>query len=190
MSYTQEQRWDHAHIEVPVDFLRECFDCDAERGLLIWKKRPLAHFSHLRQCNQTNTRFAGKQGGSQSRSGYLDVHLGRKIRVHRIIWAMHSGAWPIAFLDHINGDKTDNRVANLREATRSQNGANVGVARRNKVGLKGVSPHHNRFRAQIKTRDKVILLGIFDTPELAHAAYAAAAIHHHGEFAGGLHGTL
>jgi hypothetical protein len=178
-------------LSVPISYLHECFDCYAEAGVLVWKKRPLAHFSHLRQCNMTNTRLAGKQVGNLTTFGYLEVQLGGKnadikIRVHRIIWAMHTGAWPIEFLDHISRDKVDNRIANLREANRSQNGANQEVLRNNKVGLKGVCPHGKRFRAQIQTKGKVRLLGIFDTPELAHQAYSIAALKHHGEYAGGI----
>lgn len=178
-------------ISVPIEYLHECFDCYAEAGVLVWKKRPLAHFSHLRQCNAANTRLAGKQVGNLTTFGYLEVQLGGKdadikIRVHRIIWAMHTGAWPIEFIDHINRDKVDNCIANLREANRSQNAANQEAARHNKVGLKGVSRHHARFRAQIQTPSGVLYLGVFDTPELAHQAYSAAAIKYHGEFAGGL----
>lgn len=170
-----------------IDYLRECFDCDSDSGLLIWKARPRRHFKDERSYATTNSRFAGQAAGAVTRWGYVYVQLGsERIHAHRIIWAINTGAWPSRFLDHINGDKADNRIANLREADRSQNGANRPVSPKNKVGLKGVCPHGRRFRAQIKTREKVIYLGMFDTPELAHEAYAAAAIKHHGEYAGGI----
>lgn len=174
-------------VTLPISYLHECFECDGASGILTWKIRPLAHFSHLRQCNLFSTRYAGKIAGGRSPSGYLDVFVaGRKIRIHRVIWAMETGAWPVGDIDHRNRDKADNRFLNLREADHSQNGANKAVSPRNKVGLKGVCPHGKRFRAQIKTRDRVVLLGIFDTAELAHQAYAKAAREHHGEFAGGI----
>lgn len=186
---TAEQRADHARdlITVSVDYLRQCFDYDAERGLLFWRRRPPSHFTHSRQHTSSNTRFAGQLAGAVSPTGYLDVTVGgQKVRVHRVIWAMHTGAWPAIALDHANLNKRDNRFENLREATRSQNGANQPVSARNKVGLKGVCAHNSRYRAQIKTGIKVLYLGMFDTPELAHAAYCDAARQHHGEFAGGL----
>lgn len=179
---------DERRITVPVDYLRECFDCDAERGILIWRHRPRSHFKHIRQFAAVNTRFAGKVAGTLSPSGYLDVTVAdQKIRVHRIIWAMHTGTWPTKSLDHINRNRLDNPFANLREATHSQNIANQPVSPRSKVGLKGVCAHYKRFRAQIKTPDGVLYLGMFDTPELAHAAYCDAARQYHGEFAGGLY---
>lgn len=177
----------HNFIEVPIEYLHECFECDAYLGTLAWKRRPLSHFPDLRSHNGWNTRLAGKPAGSFSTSGYLDVTFGvQKIRAHRVIWAMHKGAWPLGRLDHRNLNRSDNRFPNLREATHSQNIANQPVSPRNKVGLKGVCAHNSRYRAQIKAAGKVRYLGMFDTPELAHAAYCAAARHFHGEFAGGL----
>ena len=174
-------------IEVPIEYLHECFDCDAEAGNLTWRKRPLPHFPDLRSCNTWNSRWSGKPAGSFSSGGYLDVSVaGQKIRAHRVIWAMHKGAWPLGRLDHRNIDQSDNRFANLRQATHSQNIANQPVSPRNKVGLKGVCAHNSRYRAQIKSAGRVLYLGMFDTPEHAHAAYCDAARHFHGEFAGGL----
>lgn len=172
---------------VAVSFLHECFTLDAERGALIWKERPRSHFRDNLSHIATNTRRAGRPAGSKQRAGYLSVSFSpNRMQVHRIVWAMHTGVWPAAEIDHVNGDKADNRICNLREATRSQNVANQGAYSSNKVGLKGVSPHGLRYRAQIKTQGAVLYLGMFDTPELAHDAYCAAARQYHGEFAGGL----
>lgn len=184
---TQEERWDRERICIPVEYLRECFECDAQAGVLTWKVRPRSHFSDLRSCNTFNSRFAGKMAGGKSPTGYSDVCVDdEKLRAHRVIWAMHTGAWPIGDLDHRSRDRSENGIENLREATHSQNIANMPVSPRNKVGLKGVCAHNSRYRAQIKSNGKVRYLGMFDTPELAHAAYCEAARHFHGEFAGGL----
>jgi hypothetical protein len=175
------------HYRVSIDYLHECFDYDPVRGLLTWRHRPRSHFKHSRQFGAVNTRFAGLPAGTLSPSGYLDVTIdGEKFRVHRVVWAMHTGAWPTRSLDHENRNKIDNRFVNLREASHSQNGANQPVSPRSKVGLKGVCAHNSRYRAQISAAGKVRYLGMFDTPELAHAAYCDAARLHHGEFAGGL----
>jgi hypothetical protein len=87
-------------------------------------------------------------------------------------------------LDHKNGKRHDNRISNLRLATRAQNTQNS-VARFNSgSGLKGVSFHktQKQWRARIRLDGKLVLLGWFDTPQAAHAAYCVAAMKHFGEF--------
>lgn len=176
---------------VPISYLDECFRLDPESGILTWKCRPRHHFQDNRSHATTNAMRAGKPAEKMLSTGYLSVAITMdgavtRLQIHRIIWAMHTGAWPAAEIDHINGDKADNRICNLREASRSQNVANQGPLPRNKVGLKGVCPHGERYRAQIKTQGEVLYLGMFDTPESAHEAYCTAARKYHGEFAGGL----
>ena len=78
-------------------------------------------------------------------------------------------------VDHINGDTADNRWANLRPATRSENMQNRRVANSNsKTGLLGAKPSRNAFRAQIKISGRCVNLGTFSSPEAAHAAYLTA----------------
>jgi hypothetical protein len=88
-------------------------------------------------------------------------------------------------VDHINGNRLDNRRENLRLATRSQNAKNVGKKPSNKSGFKGVHKHgrNNSWVAQISVENKMIHLGSFKTPEEAALAYNAAAQRLHGEFA-------
>lgn len=89
------------------------------------------------------------------------------------------------FIDHKNWNKLDNRRENLRICNRNQNGANLFVKRRNKSGFKGVSwkNSHSKWCAQIKTKHKVVYLGLFLKKEDAAAAYNEAATKIHGEFA-------
>lgn len=94
-----------------------------------------------------------------------------------------TGRWPIKEMDHINGDTLDDRWENLRECTREQNEANRGPRRTNSTGFKGVYPvPGGKFRASYHRRGKRVYLGPFLTPDLAHAAYAAAVEKFDGEF--------
>lgn len=110
---------------------------------------------------------------------------GRQYLAHRLIWWLHYGVWP-AYIDHVNGNRADNRIANLREATGTQNLYNRGAMSNNKCGLKGACfrAKTNLWRAQICVNGVDIHLGSgFHTAEEAHAAYCRAAVKYHGEFA-------
>lgn len=114
---------------------------------------------------------------------YVDIN-GRRYAAHRLAWFFMTGKWPVE-VDHENRDPLDNRWANLREATRSQNNFNVGLKRHNTSGIKGVSWDKSRLRwkAQISINSKHLCLGRFETKEAAAAAYQTAAQQHFGEFA-------
>src|SRR6478736_3606728 len=103
-------------------YLRECLDYDPETGVLTWKPRPREHFRDDHDWHIWLSRFPGKPAGGISYYGYIQVALtGRIYRSHRIIWAMQTGSWPVAHMDHINRDRSDNRWVNLRQATAHQN---------------------------------------------------------------------
>lgn len=104
---------------------------------------------------------------------------------HHIAWFYVHGQWPVNEIDHKNGDRADTRLANLREADRSENMANRrrGCLKGNLSGFKGVEQHRAKWTARIKMRGERRYLGSFDTPEEAHAAYCKAATELHGEFA-------
>lgn len=111
--------------------------------------------------------------------------MGRNHHVHRIIWFLVNGAWPKMHIDHIDGDKHNNRLSNLREASRSENNWNKGIYKSNTSGYKGVcfNTKSGRWQAQIKKHGVRKYLGLFDTPEAAADAYWIAAKEMHGEFA-------
>jgi hypothetical protein len=162
------------------EYLNECFVYNQETGVLTWKKRPLSHFKNQHGCDIANTTYTGKQAGAFCSQGYMRTTIrGRGYKNHRIAWAMTYGEWPKLGLDHINGDKSDNRIANLRQATCIENAYNTGAQRDNKCGYKGVWPGRNgRYGATVNR----VYLGFFETAELAYAACCAARESLHGEF--------
>lgn len=109
---------------------------------------------------------------------------GKDFRAHIIAWAIMTGEMPTCQIDHINGQKDDNRWENLRLATNRENCCNKGPSKNNKSGYKGVSKKNKRsWVAVIHTNSRQIRLGTFSTPEEAAVAYNKAALKYHGEFA-------
>lgn len=131
-------------------------------------------------------RKAGDVAGRTHRKGYIEICIdGRRYQAHRLAWLYVHGRWPANQIDHINRDRGDNRLSNLREATQSQNKANSNTYRNNTTGYKGVAAVRGKQRwwARIRVNGHLRYLGTFDTPEDAHAAYCRAASETFGEFA-------
>lgn len=130
----------------------------------------------------------GSQVGGSSGDGYVILWVdGVRYRAHRIAWAMATGQ-PLSDnieIDHINGDKSDNRIVNLRLATSSQNIAAQGPRKNNTSGVRGVNldPQTGKWRARIEVNKRSISLGRHDTFALAVQARRAAEEKHFGEFA-------
>lgn len=124
--------------------------------------------------------------GALSTKGYAVICAdNHRYFSHRLAWFWMTGQWPDRQIDHIDGDKLNNRWANLRLATPSQNLANTGKPRHNTSGFKGVSwsKNKNKWRAYISIENKTKHLGYFEELESAHVAYDLAANAIHGEFA-------
>lgn len=165
--------------------LRQLLDYDPATGELRWKPRTAEIAGDGGRAKQFNSALAGKPAMTANSNGYrVGGILGTQYLAHRVIWAMHYGRWPETHVDHINGDRMDNRICNLREATFSQNNMNRGAQINNTSGFKGVSWHKraNCWRADIRKNGKQIHLGSFGTREAAYAAYCQAVDLHHGEF--------
>lgn len=132
--------------------------------------------------------------GWLSWNGYLLVSLPlgdkkyQKIRAHHLIWVWANGSWPIGEIDHINGDRSDNRIENLREVTISQNRTNKKIQTNNKSGFKWVykCSQTGRWRAEInskiKNSRKRLHQSSHDTAEEAYEAACAVARGLHGKF--------
>jgi len=122
-----------------------------------------------------NTKAAS--AGSLKSDGYRQVQInGRRHYAHRLAWALHYGAWPADQIDHINGNRDDNRISNLRAVTRSENMRNQKLHATNSSGRAGVGWHSptKKWQARISHGGKGVHLGLFDSFADACAAREAA----------------
>jgi hypothetical protein len=129
---------------------------------------------------------AGSVFGSDNGFGYIQgKFMNKKIYAHRLAWFLVYGEMPNDEIDHINGDKTDNRIENLRVVTRQENAMNNHVARSDsKLGIMGVQQKKNKYRTRVSLNGKVIRRGGFSTPEEAHDFYVFLKSQLHPTFNG------
>lgn len=161
--------------------IRELLDYDAATGVLRWRPRsadytpPEAGKKYPSLIHAFNHNYAGNLAFQRRLpNGYLTgVILDRRYLAHRIAFAHFHGFEP-DHVDHINGDKTDNRIVNLRSVTKRVNSSNRTISSRNTSGVTGVHRHKNKWRATIRIKGKAKMLGDFDTIEMAAAARSRA----------------
>ncbi len=116
----------------------------------------------------------GDTAGCKNPNGYIEFSVENKLyKAHRLAWLYATGEWPTHEIDHRNGIRDDNRLCNLRAATKSENLQNVTQDSGNKAGVVGVSPHKGRWKVRIQHNKQGHYLGLFSTTEEAHAAYLA-----------------
>lgn len=143
-------------------------------GILVWKDTDKAF------------KMRGKQAGRVAPNGYRRIHLLGigMFACHRVVFFMHHG-WLPDFVDHIDGDCTNNRIENLRPANASQNGSNCKVYATNTTGAKGVYWHKGikKWTASIRKDGMLIHLGRFDHIFDAACARRSAEIRVFGEYA-------
>lgn len=146
---------------------------DPETGEFAWKERKPGHH---------RDGVVGTINGHGHRIVMIDR---RQYYLHRLAWLLTHGDWPTKDLDHLDGDPANNKLANLREATCSQNMGNARRSKANTSGFKGVTWHKRlkKWQAQIMVDRRNYSLGYFTTVEAAHVAYCAAAQERFGEFA-------
>lgn len=145
--------------------LRQVFNYDSITGVVT-----------RRMCT-ANRHKLGEVVGVRGARGYLQATVdSQKHPLHRLIWVWVHGVWPPNDLDHWNRNRADNRLKNLRPATRSENNHNQGLSKRNTSGFVGVSWDESRkaWIASIGYDNKLRYLGRYPTPEEASRAYLAA----------------
>ena len=174
---------------IDANHLRLLFDYEPTTGIVRHKRREPDQFRpHQMGTDKLssiwNEKHSGKIAGSVNADGYRRILIYKRTYLaHRVVWAFFYGTWPTKHLDHINGNRDDNRIENLREASARENMHNRKLQADNTTGFKGVIRDGYRFRARIKVNGKQTSLGSFKTAEEAHTAYCAAADKHYGEFA-------
>lgn len=160
----------------PQAFLAECFDYEPTTGALTWKARPRHHFLTESKWKRHLSLDVGREAGTLNTHGYRVVRLtyggsAGLFPVHRVIWTLLNGT-DASVVDHINGDRSDNRQANLRELSQSENVRKKAPV---KGGLRGA--HYDKARgkwlSQIRIDGSQRFLGRFDTEQEAHEAYLA-----------------
>lgn len=147
----------------PEQFFKEKLHYDSETGIFTWKQK-------VRNAQ------IGDEAGSISAQGYRVLHAnGVQFKAHRVAWLLHFGHWPSLHIDHINGRRSDNRIANLRDVPPSVNSQNLkGATARSTTGLLGVFKFRSKWKALICTGGERQYLGVFETMEQAQEAYLNA----------------
>ena len=161
-----------------IDYLSTKFKIDTENGVVYWASRP-----------KNNRVFVGQEAGlaKEQHNGkkYWVITLdGRKIKRSQLIYLFVHGFQCEQLIDHINGDSLDDRSANLRSATITQNAWNH-KCRARKINLPmGVRNNSSgKYQARITVNKKVIYLGAYNTPEEADLIYQQKRKEYYGEYA-------
>lgn len=154
--------------------LKSMLRYDETTGVFTWIVKPNRRIS------------AGSIASNSRRDGYVRIGIdGGRYLAHRLAWLYIHGRWPDGVLDHINGNPSDNKIANLRECTQTENQLNRRICANNKAGRKGVlwDKAKKKWLARAQLHKKTYHLGYFNDIESADAAYQRFATTHHGEFA-------
>jgi len=157
--------------DLTAERLRKKLKYDLDTGHFYWRRKWAS-----------GCRTDKPAGGPDCNKGYHVIKVdGRRYYAHRLAWLYTFGSWPLHYIDHINQDRSDNRIANLRPATESENSCNrIGMSA---SGVKGVYWTDEGWATMIQKDGKRTWLGKFQSLEQARITYNAAAALLHGDFA-------
>lgn len=165
---------------ITQDYLRSILDYSPDTGIFVWKERTNV------PC-YWNPKHAGKIAGSipTKISPAINIKIDKKLYyAHQLAWLYMFGEF-VKDLDHKNNIKHDNRISNLRKATRSQQVANTRKRSDNKSGLKGVQWHKagKKWQARVRVNGIDVFREMYDCPAAAWIAYQIASSKIQGEYA-------
>lgn len=165
-------------------FLRECLTYNSDTGFFKWLKRPAEHFKSQAQMKRWNSCYAGTIAGGVTGGGYIQIRINNKrYMAHRLAWLYEYGEMPAKELDHLDHDKSNNKIINLRSVSHGENDKNRSMYRANTSGINGVwfNKFTNNWMAYISVKNKRFHLGMFST------RYAAAYCRHAANIKYGFH---
>lgn len=157
---------------VSVEVINELLSYDAETGIFRWK------------VDMGKKVKKGDIAGSRKNDGYIRIKIhGKDYAAHRLAYLLVHRELP-KFLDHIDRDRANNRISNLRACTLSENELNKGIDKRNTSGVKGVfwNRKSKKWRSQARLKGKLYYLGTFSSKEEAANAYQTFCKNNHGDF--------
>lgn len=156
------------------ELLHELLHYNPDTGVFFWKVKRRPHFNP-----------GDEAGGIDVRMGYVRIRInGTKYLAHRLVWLYVYGYFPADQVDHINGNRQDNRLVNLREATRTENARNRARRRDNSSGFTGVSFDNKskKWQVQCSLHGRRTRIGGFTTPQEASKVYEQFIATHWGDF--------
>jgi hypothetical protein len=160
--------------ELPdIDALRKLLGYDEASGLLFWLPRPHEMFATESAAKSWNTKYANKVAGSKTSEGYTIISvLGVSYMAHRLAWVIANKKLPDGEIDHINGDRNDNRAKNLRVVSAQENSRNAKKQKNNTTGHTGVYWDKTlcKYVALIGLNGRLKNLGRFETVDEAVTA--------------------
>lgn len=162
--------------EATIQHLRECLDYNPRTGALTWRERPRSHFKNDGVWAAWNKKHSHTEVFSR-KGGYLSLKVdGVQYLAHRVAWAMETGEWPKGGIDHINGDKSDNRISNIRDVSPAENSKNKVASKNNTSGFIGIgwNKASKKWMAYIGSGSGQLHLGLFSDINDAIAARKAA----------------
>ena len=166
-------------LPINAERAREVLDYDTVTGFFLWK---------IKTCDKV---IIGTKAGCEATAPdgrqYVKIRYdGRLYQAHRLAWAYTHGLSDFRSIDHRDGNGLNNAIVNLREATQSENSANMRKTIKSSTGYRGVYPYGTsglKFEAKAMKNYKSIQFGVFDTPEKAYEAYCAGVKSIFGQFA-------